>query len=114
MTELRQILLKSQDLKVDEGVDLSFIDSEILAEYEKLPLPQLHLPNLNIPANSESVVVFGGETHGISQMARKLAIDNQGSSIYVPLKNRMESLNVASAASIILYQFMLKYTTSST
>ena len=106
---LKQLQKESQHFKGENGEDLSFCEPEILEEYAKLPLETVTLSNLNFPANSEIVIVLGGETHGLSLMARKLALDNFGSSVYIPLRNQIDSLNVACAASIILYQFLEKY-----
>ena len=100
------ITKKSQHFKGQNGEDLSFCEPEILEEYAKLPLETVTMSNLNFPANSEIVIVLGGETHGLSLMARKLALDNFGASVYIPLRNQIDSLNVACAASIILYQFL--------
>jgi TrmH family RNA methyltransferase len=44
-------------------------------------------------------LIVGHETRGPSQKARML-----GSAVTIPMKGTMESLNVASAASILLYQ----------
>ena len=111
--KLKELQIESQQLQGKNGENLSFCDPEILDQYAKLPLENITLNNLNFPTNSEIVLVFGGETHGISLMARKLALDNYGASIYVPLKNQIDSLNVACAASVILYQFVQKYTSLS-
>ena len=47
---------------------------------------------------------MGGETCGLSPMATKLAHEHLGAKINLPLRNNVESLNVTSAASIILYE----------
>ena len=106
---LKQLQFESQHFKGQNGEDLSFCEPEILEEYAKLPLETVTISNLNFPASSEIVIVLGGETHGLSLMARKLALDNFGASVYIPLRNQIDSLNVACAASIILYQFLEKY-----
>ncbi len=100
---------KCEGFKTDNGKDLSYVEPDILEEYSRLPLETLPISKLDfVTAKNETVLVLGGETHGLSLMAKKLALDNNGASIYVPLRNQMESLNVACAASVILYQFLLQ------
>ena len=106
---MKQLQIESQQFKGQNGEHLSFCEPEILEQYARLLLENITLNNLNFSTNSEIVLVFGGETHGLSLMARKLALDNYGASVYVPLKNKIDSLNVACAASVILYQFLQKY-----
>ena len=45
-------------------------------------------------------LILGNEAHGISREARKIA----GSAIAIPMDGRTESLNVASAAAVILFE----------
>ena len=52
----------------------------------------------------ELVLVIGGETHGVSERARKFAHEHLGERVHVPLANSMDSLNVVSAASVILFE----------
>ena len=54
--------------------------------------------------NSEVVVVIGGEAEGISDRAKKYAHENGGERLFIPLENGIDSLNVASAASVILFE----------
>lgn len=51
----------------------------------------------------EVVVVVGGEAEGLSACAKKLAHTHLGERVFVPLRNGVDSLNVASAASVILF-----------
>ena len=108
--KLKDLQTKCQHFKDSNGLDLSFVEPEILQEYGDIPIENITISNLNFAAKSETVIVLGGETHGLSLMARKLALDNFGASVYIPLKNQVDSLNVACAASVILYQFLQKYT----
>ena len=93
-------------MKTDQE-DLSYMEPEILAEFSQLPLPVISLENL--PFSSNSVVILGGETHGLSAMAKKCAHEHLGAKLNIPLSNQIESLNVACAASIILYQFLFRH-----
>ena len=49
-------------------------------------------------------MVIGGETEGISERAKKYAHENGGERLFIPLENGVDSLNVASAASVILFE----------
>ena len=49
-------------------------------------------------------MVIGGEAEGISDRAKKYAHENGGERLFIPLENGVDSLNVASAASVILFE----------
>ena len=49
-------------------------------------------------------MVIGGETEGISERTKKYAHENGGERLFIPLENGVDSLNVASAASVILFE----------
>jgi tRNA G18 (ribose-2'-O)-methylase SpoU len=100
--KIRQLDMKCRDFRL-EGNDMSFCDEEILEEYSNLPMDTVPLQSLNFGSKSELVVVFGGETHGLSDQAKKLAHSQQGCKFFVPLRNNVDSLNVASAASVVLF-----------
>ena len=104
--KLRELLAKCSSMKTDQE-DLSYMEPEILAEFSQLPLPVISLENL--PFSSNSAVILGGETHGLSAMAKKCAHEHLGAKLNIPLSNQIESLNVACAASIILYQFLFRH-----
>ena len=103
--KLGELLHKCQPY-VSEKEDLSYGEPEILQEYANLPMETLAWNQVDI--NSEVVLVLGGETHGLSLMAKKLAHERNGTIVSIPLKNEIDSLNVASAASILLYQIQTK------
>ena len=50
------------------------------------------------------MVVIGGETSGVSAASKKFAHSHWAERIFVPLENGVDSLNVASAASVILFE----------
>ena len=54
--------------------------------------------------DQELVVVVGGETEGVSREAKMYTHSNLGERLFVPLKNEVDSLNVACAASVILFE----------
>ncbi|XP_033126691.1 rRNA methyltransferase 3, mitochondrial-like [Anneissia japonica] len=49
-------------------------------------------------------LVIGGESHGLSLEAVELCEKSDGSKVFIPMSNGMNSLNSAHAASIILYE----------
>ena len=106
--KLRDLLSKCSTLKTDEGQDLSYADPEIIAEFASMSLPNISLDSLQLQ-NTSNVLILGGETHGLSSMAKKCAHEHLGAKINIPLNNKIESLNVACAASVILYQFLFHY-----
>ncbi|XP_014240407.1 rRNA methyltransferase 3, mitochondrial isoform X1 [Cimex lectularius] len=58
---------------------------------------------------SNAVVILGGETEGLSNEAYQLANQHNGMRITIPLHNQMESLNTATAASVILFEIKKQY-----
>lgn len=73
--------------------------------------------NLGIPFNEihyksndiEKTIIIGGETHGISEEARNLCNKMKGSLVHIPMANKMDSLNTASAISVILFDMRHKF-----
>jgi len=84
--------------------DYSFYEDDIVSEYAKLPLISKPYDEFSAHINSEVVVVIGGEAEGISDRAKKYAHENGGERLFIPLENGIDSLNVASAASVILFE----------
>lgn len=90
--------------------DFSYYESDIVADYQSLPLIstpysdfQPYLPD------QEIVIVIGGETEGISSKAKKFALSNLGERVYIPLRSDIDSLNVLSAGSVILFEIQRKF-----
>lgn len=64
--------------------DPSYTDRDLLKLYSQLPLPITTYDDLkleSIPVNPSVVLVIGGETHGLSHAAFKLAHDLGGSQV---------------------------------
>lgn len=55
-------------------------------------------------AQRNTALVIGGETHGLSLEARRLAEETEGKRLFVPMAPGVESLNSAMAASILLFE----------
>jgi len=89
-------------------LDTSYFEEDIVRQYSEIPLPTFPFHKIEVYNNSEIVVVIGGETHGVSNQTYKLAHQHYGQKAYVPLKNNVESLNTASAASVILFEVQKK------
>ena len=102
--------------------DYSYFEKDLLDEYKSLPLPIVTYDQFEVscglPENDESqnnfglVIVIGGETHGVSAEAYKFAHTHFGEKIFIPLRNSIESLNAASAASVIMFEIQKKVVAS--
>ncbi|XP_052432277.1 rRNA methyltransferase 3A, mitochondrial isoform X1 [Carassius gibelio] len=55
-------------------------------------------------AQRSTALVIGGETHGLSLEAQRLAEETEGKKLFVPMAPGVESLNAAMAASILLFE----------
>lgn len=55
-------------------------------------------------AQSPSALVIGGETHGLSLEAARLAEKTDGHRLFIPIVPAVDSLNSAMAASILLFE----------
>ena len=73
----------SKSIEVLEGGDIlhrdtSYSDANILKLYKQLPLPYSAYDDLRLGENASVVLVIGGEAHGLSSAAHKLAHDFDG------------------------------------
>jgi len=77
----------------------------VVGEFKQLPPPSMDYTKFNLQAGfKEVVVVIGGETEGVSGAAYRLCHRMGGSRLHIPLRNSVNSLNVISAASVILFR----------
>ncbi len=98
-----------EQAKEEEARDFSYYEEDIIAEYGSLPLISKEYQDFSTSfAGQELVVVIGGETEGISPQAKKFAHSYLGERVFIPLSSGMDSLNVASAASVILFEIRKK------
>ncbi len=79
-----------------------------MKQYSEIPLTTHPFQDLEVYGPNEVIVVVGGETHGVSDQAYKFAHHRYGQKVFVPLRNNIESLNTASAASVILFEVQRK------
>ena len=85
----------------------SFI--EILDRTKKIPLATsvdegINFFNIDFFESGGSILIFGNEANGVSDDLLKIS-----KKISIPMKNSMESLNVAVSTSIILYEAMRQH-----
>jgi len=99
--DLEQIQFAEGDLKVD----MSYSDEVLNRRYRVLSAHSQSYTEFTLnPGCREAVVVVGGETEGVSDSAYKFCHKLNGSRLHIPLRNGMNSLNVVSAASIVLFR----------
>lgn len=84
-------------------VDKSYLDKE---ELEACRIHHLQCKEYtDVDYNKQdSVLIVGGETHGLSPQSFKLARDYGGMRVHIPSVNGVESLNTAVAASVIIFE----------
>lgn len=103
-----EMLEKRKEMKKSENEDRSFSVSKnrFLPLYKNIPIDYLPFDSAfaNLKTNNHATIIVGGETEGISLQARKLTIENGGKSVFIPLLNDVESLNVSVALSVILME----------
>jgi len=88
----------------EEGETNCYNNQELCDSYKSLPLETVHQRDLtDFPGFKEAVVVIGGETEGVSGQAHMFCHKHEGIKLHVPLRNNVNSLNVISAASIVLF-----------
>ena len=51
-----------------------------------------------------SVLVIGGETTGLGKTVKKLAHENKGHIVHVPMVSKLDSLSAAMAGTVIIYE----------
>ena len=83
-----------------EGEEASYRNPELC-----LPLATIQHGNLTqLPGFREAMVVVGGETEGVSRAAHLFCHRRQGSKLFVLLRNGVNSLNVVSATSLVMFK----------
>lgn len=51
-----------------------------------------------------SVLVIGGEASGLGLTIRKIAHENGGQTVHVPMSRKIDSLSAAMAGTVIIYE----------
>jgi len=86
------------------GLDRCYTDKEICDYTKTIPMQTIEYCDLDVRGHKEAVVVVGGETEGVSGAAYLFAQSHGGSRMFIPLRNNVNSLNVISAASLVLFK----------
>ena len=97
---------------VRREVDESYADREHVQLFSRLPLSTLAYTAARYAPGGDgggAVLVIGGETHGLSAEARKLAFERNGDVVYVPMAAGVNSLNSSTAASVILFEMQRQF-----
>lgn len=93
-----------EEYDTDSGSD-SEDDSGSDSEDEGLLLPRVETkPYHESWARDSTALVIGGETHGLSHAAVRLAGKTDGRRLFIPVVLDVDSLNSAMAASILLFE----------
>ena len=93
-----------KELDHKDNIDLDDRDSAVPHKlFKRAPLNVSNYDDVNY-VNKHTVIVIGGETHGISVHARKLAYSRYGQCVTIPMMADVESLNCSVAGSIVLYE----------
>ena len=87
-------------IKIDEAELLSFAQDNALNLYAT-SLDQTAKPLWHTQFATKSAIILGNEANGISP---KL-LNNSQNKIYIPMSGNAESLNVATAAAMIIYEY---------
>jgi len=89
----------------EEGEDIAYHNQELCMRYRELPVRTKTYSEFDIePGYEEVVVVVGGETEGVSDAAYMFCHKNNGTKLHIPLCNFVNSLNVISAATLVLFK----------
>ncbi|XP_054168248.1 rRNA methyltransferase 3, mitochondrial-like [Oppia nitens] len=93
----------------DESFDNS---NESLFKYRNLTISSTNYCDTKfytLGIDRPTVLVIGGETHGLSDQSYKLAYDFIGRKIRIPLTAGVDSLNSAVAAAVIMYEMKRQF-----
>lgn len=94
--------------------NLGWEEIKKLVSNKRIFLADSNVPaELNLPTSphyqvnwtlGSSVLVIGGETTGLGETAKELAIQNNGQIVHVPMASKMDSLSAAMAGTVIIYE----------
>ena len=89
----------------EEDKNQLYGDAELAAQYRALPVRTEPYSQFKLPLGYKStLVVVGGETEGVSDASYMFCHRNNGVKLFVPLRNNVNSLNVISATSLVLFK----------
>lgn len=90
-------------------MDSLYDDDAKLEKYSRLKLPLIPYTDIGVSDSRDIVLVIGGETHGLSNAALKLAYDCDGCRVNIPMTKGSDSLNAAIATSIIAFEIRRQF-----
>eukprot|EP00090_Calanus_glacialis_P043703 TRINITY_DN7742_c0_g1_i3.p1 TRINITY_DN7742_c0_g1~~TRINITY_DN7742_c0_g1_i3.p1 ORF type:complete len:377 (-),score=162.96 TRINITY_DN7742_c0_g1_i3:106-1236(-) len=100
-----RMLEELDNVATEEGKDMAYQNQELCERYKELPVRTKNYSEFELdPGYDEVVVVVGGETEGVSSAAYMFCHQHSGVRLHVPLRNTVNSLNVISAASLVLFK----------
>lgn len=76
--------------------------------YKRLPMHVVEYSQLEFSHTDGAALIVGGETEGVSGEAKKFAFDRFGQYVTIPMVHAANSLNVGTAAAIVLYEIRRK------
>lgn len=106
-----QFYVNVVDDVVWENVDNCLPDNfKVLVADSKASAGSVCYTKAGVVGEQHTVLVIGGETHGISEEANRFLKENgsKGERLYIPLAPNVESLNTASALTVILFEIRNK------
>lgn len=83
--------------------DISQYNKSDVIAYDEIPF--------DLIAGKQVFLVIGGETHGVSDEARKFAMKGSWKVINIPLDASVNSLNTSNALAIVLFELRRRLTT---
>lgn len=98
-----------QDASLNENAIVLIADNN-LEKYKRTDvIPYDELP-FDLISGKHVYVIIGGETHGISDEAKRFAFGRNGKAIHIPVDAKVDSLNTSNALAIILFELRRRLT----
>jgi len=105
MKEVERELEELDTMTMQEGKHEAYQNQELCMRYRELPVRAKTYSEFELePGFEEVVVVVGGETEGVSDAAYMFCHQSNGTKLHIPLMNNVNSLNVISAATLVLFK----------
>lgn len=95
-------------------VNFEYYIADNQSKQEGLPLISYDALKFSKTGHEHKVLVIGGEAHGVSDEARSILHEilqrkpEEGAIVTIPLVQKVNSLNVASALSVVLFEMRRK------
>ncbi|KAI8435138.1 hypothetical protein MSG28_003515 [Choristoneura fumiferana] len=99
------VFIADSNAKFDLEIDLQEKDDAILG----MKMPVCPYYSVEYGPLKHVTLVIGGETEGISEDSYKLAADNNGLRLNIPLQRGVDSLNTGMAAAVIAFEIRKQF-----